>query len=118
MTPSFLTSLPDPIPASAVEAQKLRILALQEEKKIQRAAAKKEAQRSKFAQRVNDTDEDEDSSGTDWDSDEEMDLSRPYTSADRDLPQEKKYYGASGQNLFKVKAHDEYIGIAIFGNAA
>ena len=47
-----------------------------------------------------------------------MDLSRPYTSADRDLPQEKKYYGASGQNLFKVKAHDEYIGIAIFGNAA
>jgi hypothetical protein len=50
-------------------------------------------------------------------SDEEMDLSRPYTSADRDLPQEKKYYGASGQNLCKVKAHDEYIGIAI-GNAA
>ena len=102
MTPSFLTSLPDPIPASAVEAQKLRILALQEEKKIQRAAAKKEAQRSKFAQRVNDTDEDEDSSGTDWDdSDEEMDLSRPYTSADRDLPQEKKYYGASGKNYLK-----------------
>lgn len=87
-TPAFLTSLPNPISSSSVQAQKLSVLAAKQAAKEERQAAKAAAQAYRYAKRVVDTD-DECSSGTDWDSDDggdgDVDLSRPYTGTNREL---------------------------------
>ena len=103
-TPAFLTSLPNPISSSSVQAQKLSVLAAKQAAKEERQAAKAAAQAYRYAKRVVDTD-DECSSGTDWDSDDggdgDVDLSRPYTGTNRELSEEKKYYGNSGKSYLK-----------------
>lgn len=94
MTPGSLHILRDPMPVSVVKANKASSLAAKAAEKKERATAK--VIETKFSRRIVDTD-DELSSGTDWDSDEDIDLSRPFTTTERELSPEKKYYGASGK---------------------
>ena len=94
MTPGSLHILRDPMPVSVVKANQASSLAAKAAEKRERATAK--VIETKFSRRIVDTD-DEMSSGTDWDSDEDIDLSRPFTTAERELSPEKKYYGASGK---------------------